>query len=59
MSMQRPDVLDSPYVNYDVDKHKYYLLPSAPKNVIKEFEEYMESNDCPEVEPLPPIPPPN
>ena len=43
MSIQFPEVLESPFVAYDFKKEKYYLLPDAPADVVKAFREYEEN----------------
>jgi len=43
MSMARPDFMDSPYFVDEYDN--WHLLPEAPEEVKKEFEEFMREAD--------------
>ena len=43
MASERPNFLDSPYfVN---EPNNWHLLPDAPPEVVKEFEEFMENDE--------------
>lgn len=47
MSVKRPDFLDSPY--FVDEPGNWHLKPGAPRHVVKEFTEFMEDSDCPEL----------
>jgi len=42
MSRVRPSFLDSPY--FVAEPGNWHLLPGAPEEVVKEFEEYMKGD---------------
>lgn len=42
-SMVRPDFMDSPYFVMEFDN--WHLLPDAPPEVVKEFDEWMAAYD--------------
>ena len=44
MSQARPDFLDSPY--FVGEYGNWHLLPGAPPEVVKDFNEYMEQDDA-------------
>lgn len=47
MSKPRPSFLDSPYFVPEVDN--WHLTDNAPEEVKQEFEKYMKSPDCVEI----------
>lgn len=42
MSIRKPNFVDSPF--FVAEEDNWHLLPGAPEEVVKEFEEYMKEH---------------